>query len=84
MFKNFFEPQKEIKKIYDLLNIGGYLTVMTVMWKDPEKFSSWYYIKDPAHTAFYHAETFGYMCEAFGFEKIYDDGNRILILRKLQ
>ena len=83
VFEHFFEPRRQIQKIYDLLKPGGYLTVMTVLCKDREKFSSWYYIKDPAHTAFYHAETFEYICEAFGFEKIYDDKTRILILKKL-
>jgi SAM-dependent methyltransferase len=83
VFEHFFNPHEDIKKIYDLLRPGGYFTVMTVLWKDLEKFCSWYYIKDPAHTAFYHSETFEYICEAFGFAKIYDDGNRVLILRKL-
>jgi len=31
VFEHFFEPQKEIKKIYDLLRPGGYLVVMTVL-----------------------------------------------------
>jgi len=83
VFEHFFDPQEEIRKIYDLLNTDGILIVMTEHWKAPENFSRWYYIKDPSHTAFYNASTFEHICETFGFEKIYDDENRVIILKKI-
>jgi len=82
VFEHFFEPHREIQKICDLLEAGGILTVMTVLWNDIKRFKNWYYTRDPSHTAFYHSETFDHICEAFGLEWIYNDGSRIVILKK--
>jgi hypothetical protein len=56
---------------------------MTERWSDKENFNIWYYTIDPAHEAFYHNQTFDYICSKYAFERLYDDGNRVLILRKV-
>jgi SAM-dependent methyltransferase len=82
VFEHFFYPAKDIKKICDLLNPEGILVVMTELWKNLEQFKVWHYTKDSAHTAFYCMETFDYLCTGFHLEKLYDDGNRVVIMKK--
>lgn len=82
VFEHFFEPNSEIQKLTNLLNENGYLIVMTERWTDLEHFNNWYYTKDPTHVFFYHTNTFDYICQKYGYEKVYDDGIRIIILKK--
>lgn len=83
VFEHFPHPGREIEKIRSLLNANGLLIVMTERWKDLKQFSEWYYTRDSTHVCFYHSGTFEFICSTFGFEKIFDDGNRVVILRKL-
>jgi len=82
VFEHFFYPAKEIRKMRSLLLAQGVLVVMTERWKDRDAFPQWYYARDNAHVCFYHDRTFDHICEKFGFERSYDDGQRVLILKK--
>jgi SAM-dependent methyltransferase len=82
VFEHFFEPNSEIEKLTNLLKDNGYLIAMTERWKNLEEFSDWYYTKDPTHVFFYHTKTFDYICKYYGYKKMFDDGNRVTILRK--
>ena len=82
VFEHFFNPQQDIKRITELLKPGGLLVVMTEKWQDAQRFDSWYYKRDPAHVAFYHDDTFAFISERFAYHIIYDDGQRVVILRK--
>lgn len=80
-FEHFFYPEEEIKKIQSLLCKDGILVVMTDRWRDLYHFSSWYYANDNSHVCFYHSKTFEFICTEFGFEKVFDDGERVVVLR---
>ncbi|MDZ7626394.1 MAG: class I SAM-dependent methyltransferase [Ignavibacteriaceae bacterium] len=82
VFEHFFHPIEEINKLVSLLKNNGLLIIMTERWEDEEQFSNWYYTRDPSHVAFYHNQTFDYICNNFLFERIYDDGSRVVILKK--
>lgn len=82
VFEHFFDPFKEISRIRSLLQKNGILAIMTERWQDTEQFSKWYYARDNSHVCFYHARTFAYICKTFGFEKLYDDDQRVIILKK--
>jgi SAM-dependent methyltransferase len=82
-FEHFYYPLKEIETLMDLLKPGGYLIIMSERWTEEVKFNSWYYTTDPTHVAFYHDETFYFICSRYALEKVYDDGSRVIILRKL-
>jgi hypothetical protein len=56
--------------------------VMTQRWRDLAHFSKWYYARDATHVSFYHARTFDFLCRVFGFSRIFDDDDRVVILRK--
>ena len=81
-FEHFDEPGGEIARIAELLHPGGYLCVMTECWTDLERFGTWYYTRDPTHVVYFHARTFSYICQAFGFEALPSDDRRVWLLRK--
>lgn len=82
-FEHFFHPIKEVEKIKSLIKKNGLLIIMTERWKNYEQFCNWYYPGDPTHVSFYHDDTFDYICRNYAFEKLYDDSQRVIILRKL-
>jgi SAM-dependent methyltransferase len=84
VFEHFFYPNKEIKMLNALLKNGGYLIVMTERWTSLSKFNDWYYTKDPTHVSFYHNQTFRFICQQFSFDVKFDDGNRVIILKKIE
>lgn len=83
VFEHFFYPDKEIRKILSLLNEDGILVIMTERWKNVDHFSKWGYARDISHVCFYHSRTFSYICEKFVFKKLFDDGQRVVILKNV-
>ena len=81
-FEHFFYPDKEIEKIWSLLEDNGIVVVMTERWQNVDQFSKWYYTRDNSHVCFYHLRTFDHICEHLRFEKIFDDEQRVVILKK--
>jgi SAM-dependent methyltransferase len=83
VFEHFFYPGKEIGKIKKLLKKNGLLIVMTERWKDVDHFSKWCYTRDLTHVSFFHSGTFDFLCSHFGFRRIFDDGDRVIILQDI-
>jgi Methyltransferase domain len=81
-FEHFFEPKAEILKISNLLSENGTLVVMTELWKDPEYFQSWYYVRDFTHVSFYHPKTMNFIEQNYGMKIIYTDHKRLVVFRK--
>src|SRR6056297_188422 len=81
-FEHFFYPEKDIVKIRDLLKPCGLLCVMTNLWTTFDAFRSWQYTRDNTHVSFYSEETFRFICRQFGFDLLWQDHDRVLILRK--
>jgi 2-polyprenyl-3-methyl-5-hydroxy-6-metoxy-1,4-benzoquinol methylase len=81
-FEHFFEPADELNRINDLLNPNGYLGIMTEQWESLERFSNWYYKRDFTHVSFFHIKTIEFICENYGYEIMYRDINRVVVLKK--
>jgi len=81
-FEHFVDPAAELDLIQTLLKPGGVLTVMTERWDDKTDFSTWYYLRDFTHVAFYHPRTFAWIGERYGFSAVYSDAERVIVLRK--
>lgn len=81
-FEHFFSTATELTIINSILKPGGVLAVMTEFWADLNKFSDWYYIKDPTHVCFYNYETLNYISQKYGFEIIFCDDKRVVVMRK--
>ena len=56
--EHFYNPYEEFNTIDGLLEIGGWLGVMTNFLDESINFKDWYYRKDPTHVVFYTEETF--------------------------
>jgi SAM-dependent methyltransferase len=84
VFEHFFYPGKEIEKIKKLLKNDGLLIVMTERWKDVDHFSKWCYTRDLTHVSFFHSGTFDFLCSHFGFRRIFDDKERVIILQNIR
>ncbi|MFO7573835.1 MAG: class I SAM-dependent methyltransferase [Bacteroidales bacterium] len=83
-FEHLFNPAREIESIIRLLKPIGLLIVMTHLWEESVDFASWYYPKDNTHVTFYHAETFRYIEERFGFRQLPAASERVIILKLSQ
>lgn len=81
-FEHFYSPQSELESIDKILKPGGILAIMTEFWTDLNKFPDWYYIKDPTHVCFYHADTLKFISEKYGYEIIFCDDKRVVVMRK--
>ena len=82
VIEHFFFPAEELGKLKELLEPGGILVLMTQRWKEKDTFSTWYYARDDSHVSFYHTKTFDFIAETFGLEKLFDDGERVVIFKK--
>jgi len=80
-FEHFHHPAEEMARILALLKPGGFLGIMTERWTTLAAFEDWYYARDPTHVAFYHADTFDFICERFGLASVWRDEKRVIILR---
>lgn len=57
--EHFAAPRMEFERFSVLLNeTRGVLGIMTRFLDDEQKFSDWWYRRDPTHVAFYQPETF--------------------------
>lgn len=81
-FEHFFFPEKEIRKLNEILKPDGILIIMTETWNSIEEFSGWYYTNDITHIVFYHKDTFRFIAEKFGFKTHESKNQRVTILQK--
>ncbi len=82
-FEHFFSPDKELRRVQDLLAPGGILTIMTEQWATPEDFSAWHYARDLTHVSFYHARTIDFICSRYGFSRMESTNARVVVLKKI-
>lgn len=81
-FEHFHNPHKEMAFISELLKKGAILTIMTELYDSETDFASWYYVTDPTHVCFYHADTFSYIASQFGFERLESNNKRVVVFQK--
>lgn len=68
--EHFFHPAKEFERLDQMLRPGGWLGVMTEVFRDHQSFSQWRYARDPTHTCFYRPETMAWIAERFGYRMV--------------
>ena len=67
-------PGDELARLYNMLNEGGVLAIMTKMLGDKINFKSWYYKDDPTHICFFGKNTMHHLAKAWGASiKFYGD-----------
>jgi hypothetical protein len=83
-FEHFHNPGKEMCQISEILKPGGLLAVMTMFRPCLSEFANWFYAKDYSHVTFFNQETFDYLCLQWHFEHLWDDGKRVILLKKCE
>jgi SAM-dependent methyltransferase len=82
--EHFHNPGQEFEKIMAILKSGGFLTIMTEIYKNEEQFTNWYYLNDPTHISFYKSETMVWIGKNFGLHLIHTDNHRVFVFQKNQ
>ena len=77
--EHFRCPEKEFAQFFTMLLPGGLLGIMTKLVRDKTAFSTWHYIRDPTHIAFYSKETFMYLGAKYGAEVIFVEDDVVFI-----
>ncbi len=65
--EHFADPAGEFERLDRMLKPGGWLAVMTEVYRGPWPFAEWRYARDPTHLCFYRPETMAWIAEKFGF-----------------
>lgn len=60
------EPEKELSRLYNMLNNGGVLAIMTSMLTKEIDFSTWHYKSDPTHICFFSRTSMHYLAKKWG------------------
>ena len=66
--EHFFAPGEEFRRLDALLEPGGWLGLMTGILHPDIHFSTWWYVRDPTHVAFYAPETLAWIAGHHGWE----------------
>lgn len=65
--EHFADPVREFKRLDRMLKAGGWLAVMTEIYRDHRPFAAWRYARDPTHVCFFRPETMTWIAERFGY-----------------
>jgi len=76
--EHFYEPQKEFMLLDRLLEREGWLGIMTGMVPEKEKFSDWYYHRDPTHVSFFNYATMEWIAHWLGWKVEFPEANVVL------
>lgn len=77
VMEHFYDPLKEFKLLYHLLNPGGTLYCKTSLYNSLIDFNSWWYKNDPTHVFFYTEQTLHWIKNHFSFKSLKIKGNLI-------
>lgn len=84
VFEHLHDPLKVMQKLTSHLKKGGILALMTLFHHDDkEHFLQWWYRRDPTHVLFYRPKTFAYLAKTFGYEIVFCNAKRIIIMQKI-
>ena len=70
VIEHFYHPAKEFLLLKSMLKENAKLYLMTDMYDESIKFSSWYYKNDPTHVFFYTQKTFEWIQHRFEFSNL--------------
>ncbi len=79
--EHLHRPGEELDRLWDILNPGGWLGVMTKMVIDREAFSRWHYKEDPTHVCFFSRDVFSWLAASWQTTPVFI-GNDVVLLNK--
>lgn len=79
--EHLHHPAKVWESLWQMLEPGGYLGLMTKLVLSQEAFSCWHYINDPTHVVFYSRQTIDWWATRKGVQAQYI-GSDVILIRK--
>jgi SAM-dependent methyltransferase len=79
VIEHFHHPAREFERFKKLLNPGGSLFCMTLLYEKEIDFGNWHYKNDETHVFFYSSETLAWIKDRFGFSGL-EIENRLIRL----
>ena len=80
--EHLYFPRQELRRLHRLLKPGGWLGIMTLLYRPDIDFLSWFYARDPTHVVFYSRTTFAWIEKHFEFSGLTYVGERIVLLQR--
>jgi hypothetical protein len=81
VIEHLHNPYEEIDRLWNMLEYGGVLGIMTAFRPNKEKFQNWYYKRDLTHICFFTQNTFHWLANNLKAELIIPE-NGVVILKK--
>ena len=75
-------PGEVLNQLWQMLNPGGILGIMTKRVRDKAAFAHWHYKNDPTHIAFFADDTFTWLAEYWGADIVLKQSD-VVLLKKL-
>jgi 2-polyprenyl-3-methyl-5-hydroxy-6-metoxy-1,4-benzoquinol methylase len=79
--EHLYAPGPVMTRLFDLLEPGGWLGLMTKLVTDRAAFGSWHYKNDPTHVCFFSRETWQWWARRMGADLTFI-GKDVILLRK--
>ncbi|MBE8189532.1 MAG: class I SAM-dependent methyltransferase [Candidatus Thioglobus sp.] len=76
------EPGFELGRLYEMLEVGGILALMTKMLNPNIDFKSWYYKDDPTHICFFSERTMRFLAKFWGAKVEFQNENVVLFFKQ--
>lgn len=68
--EHFLHPAGEFERLDRMLRPGGWLAIMTEVYREQTPFTQWRYARDPTHVCFCQSETMTWLAERFGYRML--------------
>ena len=81
VLEHLSQPLFELNRLYNMLNPGGVLGIMTEMLSDNTSFLDWYYKNDPTHIGFFNRTSLQQLANAWCAE-IEVLSSRVILITK--
>lgn len=81
VLEHLARPGEVLEQIWQLLEPGGWLGIMTRRLPEESEFAQWRYRRDITHICFFHEETFRWLARRWGAELVLE-GTDVALMRK--
>ncbi len=82
--EHFHHPGDELKRLWSLLEVDGWLGMMTKRRIASDSFATWHYRLDPTHVSFFSLKTFSWLANALQAEWSVEGPDVVLFRRICQ
>lgn len=79
--EHFHDPAGSFALLDRLVRPGGWIGIMTALLTEEVELSSWWYVRDPTHVAFYRPTTLDWLASRFGWS-MEERTDRVALFRK--